>query len=89
MEENVRKSHNMIVEERKKFTLTGVTDVISFDEETIMLETTLGRLAIKGEDLHLGQFDTDKGDISGSGTICAMIYTTSQANTGFFSRLFK
>ncbi len=89
MEENVRKSHNMIVEDRKKFTLTGVMDVLSFDEETIMLETSMGRLAIKGEDLHLDQFDTDKGDISGSGTICALIYTTNQTNNGFFSRLFK
>lgn len=89
MEENIRKSHNIIVEDRKKFTLTGVLDVLSFDEETIMLETSMGRLAIKGEELHLGRFDTDKGDISGSGTICALIYTTNQTNNGFFSRLFK
>ncbi|MEE1055518.1 MAG: YabP/YqfC family sporulation protein, partial [Acutalibacteraceae bacterium] len=41
-------NHNIIVEDRKKFTLTGVKDVVSFDEETVCLETFLGRLVIKG-----------------------------------------
>ncbi len=89
MEENIRKSHNIIVEDRKKFTLTGVLDVISFDEETVMLETSMGRLAVKGEELKLGQFDNAKGDISGSGKIHALIYTASQGSNGFFGRLFK
>lgn len=89
LEDNIRKNHNIIVEDRKKFTLTGVKDVLSFDEQTIMLETVLGRLAIKGEDLRLGQFDTSKGDISGSGKIHALIYTNAENNSGFFSRLFR
>lgn len=89
MEEVIRKSHNIIVEDRKKFTLTGVNDVLSFDENTIMLETVLGRLAIKGEELKLGQFDTAKGDILGSGKIHALIYTAPETNGGFFSKLFK
>ncbi len=89
MEENIRKSHNLILEDRKKFTLTGVRDVLSFDENTIMLETDLGRLAVKGEDLKLGQFDTQKGDISGIGKIYAVVYTQDEQSGGFFSRLFK
>ncbi len=89
MEENIRKSHNMIVEDRKKFTLTGVNDVLSFDENTIMLQTALGKLAIKGESLKLGQFDTQKGDISGTGKIYALVYTADDVGGGFFSRLFK
>ena len=48
MEENVRLNHNIIVEDRKKMTLTGVKDVLSFDEETVVLDTSLGRLTIKG-----------------------------------------
>ena len=89
MEENIRKSHNLILEDRKKFTLTGVRDVLSFDENTIMLETDLGRLAVKGEDLKLGQFDTQKGDVSGIGKIYAVVYTQDEQSSGFFSRLFK
>lgn len=89
MEENIRKSQNIIVEDRKKFTLTGVKDVLSFDEQTIMLDTVAGKLAIKGEELKLGNFDTAKGDISGSGKICALIYTALENDGGFFSRLFR
>lgn len=89
MEENIRKSHNLILEDRKKFTLTGVKDVLSFDENTIMLDTSLGKLAVKGEDLKLGQFDTQKGDVSGVGKIYAVVYTQDEQSGGFFSRLFK
>ncbi len=89
MEENTRKSQNIIVEDRKKFTLTGVKDVLSFDEETVMLETDMGRLAVKGENLKLGQFDNLKGDISGTGKIHALIYTAKEKDSGFFARIFK
>lgn len=89
MEENIRKSHNIIIEDRKKFTLTGVKDVLSFDENTIMLDTYLGKLAVKGEDLKLGQFDTQKGDVTGGGKIYAVVYTADEQSGGFFSRLFK
>ncbi len=89
MEESIRKSHNLILEDRKKFTLTGVKDVLSFDENTIMLETDLGKLAVKGEDLKLGQFDTQKGDVSGMGKIYAVVYTQDEPSGGFLSRLFK
>ncbi len=89
MEENIRKSQNIIVEDRKKFTLTGVKDVISFDEDTIMLDTHLGKLALKGDNLKLGQFDTQKGEISGGGKVHALIYTAEESSGGFFSRLFK
>ena len=89
MEENIRKSHNLILEDRKKFTLTGIKDVLSFDDNTIMLDTSLGKLAVKGEDLKLGQFDTQKGDVSGTGKIYAVVYTQDEQSGGFFSRLFK
>ena len=89
MEDAIRKSHNIILEDRKKFMLTGVTEVISFDENEIALDTVLGKVSLRGEDLKLGQFDTQKGDISGSGKIYAFVYTANESNGGFFSRLFK
>lgn len=42
MEEVIRSNHNIIIEDRKKLTLSGVKDVISFDDETLLLETALG-----------------------------------------------
>lgn len=89
MEDNVRVNHNIIVEDRKKMTLTGVKDVLSFDEETVVLDTSLGRLTVKGSGLHIVNFDTKSGDLSAEGRLYALVYTSEERNGGFFSRVFK
>ncbi len=89
MEEVRARNHNVIIENRKKFTFTGVKDVLSFDDETIMLETELGRLAIKGANLKISGFDNGTTDLSGEGRIHAVIYTAEEKNSGFLSRLFR
>ena len=89
MEEKVLRNHNVIVENRNKFTLTSVKEGLSFDENTILLDTAMGKLTLRGENLKLGQFDTGKGDISGSGEIYALVYSSNDNSGGFFSRLFK
>ena len=45
--------HNVILEGRKNLTISGVTDVDSFDERCISLYTQLGELVIKGRELHI------------------------------------
>lgn len=89
MEETILKNHNVIMEDRKKLMLTGVKQVISFDEETIMLDTALGRLAVKGNGLHILSFEAESGDLSGEGRVNALIYTSQESDGGFFSRLFR
>ena len=89
MEENIRINHNIIVEDRKKMTLTGIKDVLSFDEETVVLDTSLGRLTVKGSGLHIVNFDTKSGDLSAEGRLYALVYTTEEKNGGFFSRVFR
>ena len=89
MEENIRINHNIIVEDRKKMTLTGVKDVLSFDEETAVLDTSLGRLTVKGSGLHIVNFDTKSGDLSAEGRLYALVYTTEEKSGGFFSRVFR
>ena len=89
MEDGIRLSHNIIVEDRKKMTLSGIKDVLSFDEETIVLETTLGRLTVKGSGLHIINFDTSSGDLSAEGRIYAVVYTSEEKSGGVFSRLFR
>ena len=79
---------NIIIENRKKFTLTGVKDVVSFDEETIVTETFLGRLVLKGEGLHIYNFDTTSNDLIGEGKIHAVVYTAEE-RAGFMSRIFR
>ena len=89
MEENIRINHNIIVEDRKKMTLTGIKDVLSFDEETVVLDTSLGKLTVKGSGLHIVNFDTKSGDLSAEGRLYALVYTTEEKNGGFFSRVFR
>ncbi len=89
MEENLRSNNNIIIENRKKFTLSGVKDVISFDEETVMLDSTQGTLVIKGMGLHIQTFEAETGDLAGEGKVNAIVYTAEEKGSGFFSRLFK
>ena len=89
MEEVIRKNSNIILESRKKLTLTGVKDVVSFDDETLILKTELGNLTVKGEKLHIGIFNTETGDLSADGVFITMVYTTDEKQGGFFSKVFR
>ena len=89
MDEVIRSNHNIIIEDRKKLTLSGVKDVILFDDESLLLETVLGRLTLKGAGLHIVNFDTASGDLFAEGKIYAAVYTSDEKNGGFFSRVFR
>ena len=89
MDEVIRSNQNIIIEDRKKLTLSGVKDVMSFDDETLLLETVLGRLTVKGAGLHIVNFDTASGDLFAEGKIYAAVYTSDEKNGGFFSRIFR
>ncbi len=80
---------NIIIEQRKRLNISGVKDCLSFDEETIILNTALGRLTIKGIGLHINNFDTESGDFSAEGKINAVVYNVDEQRGGFFSRVFK
>ena len=90
MEENVNVYQNVIIESRKKLNISGVKDVISFDDETILLDTPLGKMTIKGESIHIANFNTETGDLEAHGTIHAVVYMSDgKSSGGFISRLFR
>ena len=89
MEENLRANSSLILENRKKFNISGLKNVNSFDEETVMLDTVLGVLVVKGIGLHILSFNVETGDLLGEGKVNAFIYTAEEKNNGFFTRLFK
>ncbi len=89
MEENLRVNQSVIIENRKKFIISGVKDVSAFDDETVMLETALGKLVVKGDGLHILSFNNESGDLVGEGKVHAMIYTADQKSGGLFSKLFR
>lgn len=83
---------NITLESRKKLTMTGVVEVISFDEEKIMLNTKLGPLTIKGLGLKMNKLDVQNGDVIIIGEISAMIYTNKEVKKekeSILGRLFR
>ena len=66
--------HNLILEDRKSLSLSGVTDVDCFDERLIRLYTELGELTIKGRNLHVDGVSLESGDMKISGDIWSLIY---------------
>ncbi len=81
--------HNVILEDRKRLTITGVSDVDSFDEQTVVVYTDMGELTLRGNGLHISRLNTETGELNITGTVYAMAYTDERAKGGMFSRLFK
>ena len=83
MEERVSAgSHKLIVNNRKSSSLSGVTDVIAFDMNEVLLETELGMLMIKGKDLHVNRLDLDKGEVDIDGQVDALNYSQVPGRKG-------
>ena len=82
-------SHHIILEEREQLVVSGVEEVESFDENTILLTTAQGALEIQGEGLHIEKLSLDGGDLRVEGRVSALIYETDigRRGGGFFSRL--
>ena len=77
---------------RRLLDITGVKQVESFDSEEFLLETVMGFLAIKGENLQMKNFDVDKGIVSIKGKIFDLVYIdehNGEKAKGFFSKLFR
>ncbi len=87
MQEKVLKPHSLILDNRKKLSLTGVEDVSGFNEETVSLKTTAGGLIVKGSGLHIGRLDLDTGDVEIEGVVNLLNYTDSKTDKGFIQRL--
>ena len=85
------KPHNLILEIRKKLSISGVTDVDSFDEKTVILYTQMGELTIQGKNLHVNGLDVETGEMSVEGDIWALNYGDKdrRGSLGFFGKLFR
>lgn len=92
-EKQYSKAHKLILSNRRTGTITGVSDVISFDISEVLLETEQGMLMIKGADLHVNRLTLEKGEIDIEGRIDSLAYSeiTSYQKQGesLIGRLFK
>ena len=81
---------NCILEDRKKLSVSGVTEVGIFDEETVTAQTVLGELTVRGDGLHITHLSLETGEMTVEGTIAAMSFAdTLPKSSGFFSRVFR
>lgn len=81
--------HKLTLNERSKLTLTGVTEVLSFDDTTVILHTALGSLEIQGQELKIRNLSIDGGQMEVTGHICALYYEEPRSTGGFWGRLRK
>lgn len=82
------KNHGLNMENRAKLNLTGVEDVCGFDEHLVVLQSSMGRLTVRGEGLHIGRIDLSSGELEVSGKINELSYDELPQRGGFWSRLF-
>lgn len=82
--------HNVVLEDRKILTVSGVSDVDSFDEQTVIVFTDMGELTVRGSNLHINRLSVEVGELTVEGNIAALIYSDeAPKNGGFFSRVFR
>lgn len=80
--------HKLSLNERKDLSVTGVTEVVSFDEETVVMKTSLGTLTVHGRQLQLKNLSTNGGQVEVSGTVSALIYQQNKPTGSWVRRLF-
>lgn len=85
-------NHGISLLERKNLVITGVKKIENFDKEQFLLETVMGFIIVKGEDLELVKLDTLQGNVSIKGTVNALYYAediNKKKEDSIFNRLFK
>lgn len=87
-EDRMALPHKLTLNERKKLTMTGVTEVVSFEEDAVILKTALGTLVIQGRQLQLKTLSLEGGQVDVEGVISALIYEEPKRSGGVWHRLF-
>ncbi len=88
----VKLPHNVILEDRGTLTVSGVSDVDSFDDQTVAVYTDMGELVVRGQDLHINKLNVETGELSMAGKIQSLAYNDDQpkgSGGGVFAKLFR
>ena len=80
--------HKLTLSERNRLTMTGVTEVVSFEDASVVLHTSLGTLIIQGQGLQLKTLSLDGGEVAVDGQVSALIYEESRSSRNWLGRLF-
>ncbi len=93
MEDKVKnvKEQNIIIQNREKAIVTGVSDIHSFDDELVIIQTELGLLSIKGQNLKMNKLNLENNELIIEGRTIAIAYSDATENKkqGIMNKLFK
>lgn len=80
--------HSLQMKERRQLTMTGVSEVVSFDENLVVLQTAMGTLHVQGQQLQLKNLSVEGGQVEVEGTVSALVYEEPRHTGGWRQRLF-
>ena len=83
--------HNIILEGRSRLSISGITDVDHFDENTVSLYTQMGEMTVTGKDLHVNDMSVQTGEMNVEGDIWAISYGDRDRHSplSFLGKLFR
>lgn len=87
-EEQRENSHDILLKDRERMSISGVVEVKAFDENNVMLHTTQGTLTVRGEGLHVERIDLERGHLAVQGLVRELRYDELPESHGFWARLF-
>ncbi|GKX30536.1 hypothetical protein SH1V18_30160 [Vallitalea longa] len=90
-EKHINMNHRLVINDRERVSITGVSDVISFDTDIVMVETEMGTLTIKGAELHVNRLNLEKEELELDGQIESLEYNDGArygSKGSFMSKLF-
>ena len=83
---------NIVLENREKLNVSGVNDVLSFDDQVVMIDTELGLLTVKGENIRINKLSIDTSEVIVEGDIASLTYSdknTEKTKGSIMSKIFK
>lgn len=94
MEEKIStRPHRLMMQNRSALSITGVRDVVFFDENQVILDTDMGLLTMKGKDMHISRLTLEKGETDVDGTVDSLVYSSNESyrksGESLFNRLFR
>ena len=87
-EQQISLPHKLTLDQRSSLTMTGVTEVVSFDENAVVVHTQLGTLTVLGQQLQLKTLSVEGGQIAVEGTVSSLQYEEPRQKGGWVHRLF-
>ena len=82
---------NLVLENREKLSISGVLDVLSFDDQVVIVETELGLLNVKGENLRINKLSLDTSEVIVEGDVYSLFYSekSSDKKSSLIGKIFK